>query len=187
MRASVLVLNACQNSQSDSCFIAFRFSVKLRLFNSVHLGNSSLDLFFKQQYLPKVSLQGKGAIRAAWLFWKRKSSLFPAPLCTFDKIPPLDEISSHQAISGLSRHPALTVPGSNPHNPSHPPLLSHLQRPWWETSMCQSFLGRMLQIDPGFHGSKRMGQDQNWPKVFVSTPQHSHLVQSFQLGAQVHW
>ena len=112
MRASVLVLNACQNSQSDSCFIAFRFFVKLRPFNSVHLG--SLNLFFKQQYLPKVSLQGKGAIRAAWFCWKRKSSLFCRLLSVLLTKSPLDDISSHQAISGLSRHGALTVPGSNP-------------------------------------------------------------------------
>ena len=78
-------------------------------------------------------------------FWhKRKSSLFFLLLSVLLAKSPLDDISSHQAISGLSRHGALTVPGSNP----PPTLLSHSKRPWWETSMCQSFLGRLLQIDP---------------------------------------
>ena len=48
-------------------------------------------------------------------FWqKRKSSLFSLLLSVLLAKSPLDDISSHQAISGLSRHGALTVPGSNP-------------------------------------------------------------------------
>ena len=48
-------------------------------------------------------------------FWqKRKSSLFFLLPSVLLAKSPLDDISSHQAISGLSRHGALTVPGSNP-------------------------------------------------------------------------
>ena len=48
-------------------------------------------------------------------FWqKRKSSLFFLLLSVLLAKSPLDDISSHQAISGLARHGALTVPGSNP-------------------------------------------------------------------------
>ena len=48
-------------------------------------------------------------------FWqKKKSSLFFLLLSVLLAKSPLDDISIHQAISGLSRHGALTVPGSNP-------------------------------------------------------------------------
>ena len=81
-------------------------------------------------------------------FWqKRKSSLFFLLPSVLLAKSPLDDISSHQAISGLSRHGALTVPGSNP---PPTPLISSSEAlvTWWETSMCQSFLGWLLQIEP---------------------------------------
>ena len=48
-------------------------------------------------------------------FWqKKKSSLFFLLLSVLLAKSPLDDISIHEAIPGLSRHGALTVPGSNP-------------------------------------------------------------------------